>query len=201
MRIVEDSPGRLVLRDRTLWVSIVCWAAALVITPFALARHEPTALISAALCAAFGVAFFRSSDVVFDKVARSCTIQRRDMWKLSRTVVPFDQIKNVLVQQMIDHDSSNVATCRLSLATADSEIPLSSSYEPDLERFETMRSRIAETVFGQGRAPAAVDPVRALVSAGRTIEAVALLRRQERLSLEEAMQRVRTLQEKETPQA
>lgn len=196
MRIVEDVPGRLLLRDRTLWVSVVCWAAALVIIAFALTRHDTKALLSAAVCVAFGVAFFRSSDVVFDKTARCCTIQRRDMWKVSRTVVPFGKIKNVLVDQMLDHDG--VTTCRLSLAMTDGEIALSSSYEPDFERFETMRRRVAEAIFREDP-PAAADPVCALVSAGRTIDAIALLRRQERLSLEEAMQRIQALEKQAKP--
>ena len=194
MRIVEDSQTRLVLRDRTSWVSIVCGAAAVVISVFALSYPEPKGLISAALCLLFAIVFFRNSDVAFDKAARSCTVKRRDMWRLARSVIPFEAIKGIEVQTMIPGDSPTMTSCRLSLSTNNGEVPLSATYEPDLHRFEAMRRAIVDVVFTDRPAPCPSDPVRALVESGRIVEAIALLRQREPIGLREAKDRIQMIQ-------
>src|SRR5262245_23389857 len=57
MRIIKTTaPSQLVLRDRTLWISGVCFAAALVLGYRVLAYHDPAALaISGLLMAGFGL--------------------------------------------------------------------------------------------------------------------------------------------------
>src|SRR5438309_11277816 len=127
MRIVEDNAERLVLRDRTYWTSLACWAAAAPIAIFALTHHEPKAWGSAARSLMFGVAFFRNSMVVFDRRRRACTVKRQDLWRIKRTAISFDDIGDVLIETMIDDDPATVA-CRLSLATREGHVLLSSSY-------------------------------------------------------------------------
>lgn len=193
MRIVENSQSRLVLRDRTSFVSVICCAAALVLAGFALLRGEPRAFGSAMLFLIFAIAFFRSSDVTFDKATRSCNVKRQDMWRLHRTIIPFEAIKNVVVEAMPGNDRPTVTPCRLSLLTRQGEVPLSTSYAPDLDRFQGMRDEVATTVFGLS-SPVSSDPVRGLVEAGRSIDAIAFLRRRDGLGLNEAKERVEMLQ-------
>lgn len=194
MRVVENGPSRLVLRDRTSWISFFCWTAALVIAAFAVSRGEPKALVSAGLFCVFGIGFFRNSRVVFDKSSRSCSLTRLDMWRVSRTTVPFDAIQNILVEPMIGNDSPNASLCRLSLESADGVTPLSSSYEPDLARFEAMRELVLTFISREGITFPSTEPVRALISAGRRVDALALLRRRERLTLMEAIHKLETIE-------
>jgi hypothetical protein len=85
MRITENTPSRLRLRDRTLWISAVCFAAAAIfVVRFAFDRDQPAVLIPAALFAMFGLAFLRATDVTFDKIERVCAIRRLDVLRLTR---------------------------------------------------------------------------------------------------------------------
>jgi hypothetical protein len=53
-----------------------------------------------------------------------------------------------------------------------------------------MREAVPDAVFGDGKRPAAPDPVRVLVKEGRIIDAVAMLRARDRLDLATASARV-----------
>jgi hypothetical protein len=115
------------------------------------------------------------------------------MWRLKCVMVPFGKIKDVLVDTMVGDYNSQLTSCRLTLSTDDGEVPLSSTYQPDFERFNEMRNTLLGAVLGKESVPPLADPVRALVDAGRREEAVSLLRRRDGLSLEEAMNRISLL--------
>jgi hypothetical protein len=91
-------------------------------------------------------------------------------------------------------DDSQAGSCRLSLVTATASYPVTASYEPSLERYSQMRETIVDAVFAVGHRPQPADPVRDLVRQGRTIDAVALLRKREGLDLTAAVARVGALQ-------
>lgn len=199
MRIVENSPTQLRLRDRTLWISVVCVGMAAALAGRFLVAGEPPgqdlstgAVVLLALGFAFG--FLHATDVSFDKAARTCAVRRLDGFRVRRTALSFDEIADVRVEIEPMPDGA-VVSCRLALVTADGATPLTSAYEPGLERFNQMRAAILEVV-APGKAPTpAPDPVRELAKAGRLIDAVALLRQRERLSLAEAKDRVEALRD------
>ena len=197
MRIVEDGPIRLVLRDRTLWVTYVCGAAALVLLLVALSQQSWKPAASGALFALFALLFLRSSDVLFDKATRICTVRRRDMLRTTQHSVRFSDISDVLIEVIPGETASALVSCRLSLSTRDGEMPFSASYEPSLERFEGMRKSIVDLVFAGRAAPPDFDPVRSLAVAGRLVDAVRLLRQRSNLSLAEAREEVMKLSEAE----
>jgi len=75
MRISENTPSHLKLRDRTLWISAVCFAAAaILLVRFAFDRDQSEQLIPAGLSLMFGLAFLHATDVTFDKSARICFV-------------------------------------------------------------------------------------------------------------------------------
>jgi len=197
MRIVENSAERVVLRDRTLWVSWVCLAAAAATALLVVARHaDPRQLIPAALFVAFGLLFLRATDAVFDKAQGLCRVRRRDVWRVTQTEIAFRDIIDVRVEPMHVQDNSGGFKVRLSLVTAQAVLPLSAAYEPGLERYEAMRETLLDTVM-QGRPrPAAEDPVEVLVKAGHRVAAVGLLRQRDGLDLTAAHSRVQALREK-----
>jgi hypothetical protein len=191
MRISENTPSRLKLRDRTLWISGICFAAAaILIARFAFDRDQPEQLIPAALSLFFGLAFLRATDVTFDKVQRICAIRRFDVLRLTRTSLAFADITDVRVEIAPMQDTEDVLSCRLSLVTASAILPLTAGYEPDQKRYDAMRDTVLDAVFGDGPRPAPLDPVRMLVKEGRIIDAVAILRMREGLDLTTASARV-----------
>jgi hypothetical protein len=125
MRITENTPSHLRLRDRTLWISGVCSAAAVVLAaPAALDRDQLGELIPAALSAMVGLAFLRATNVMFDKVERICEIYRFDVLRVSRTRLAFADIVDARVEIGPSPGDSPVISCRLSLVTGSAVVPL-----------------------------------------------------------------------------
>jgi hypothetical protein len=191
MRITENTPLHLRLRDRTLWISVVCFAAAGVLGVYAACdRAQFEQLIPAALFLMFGLAFLRATDVTFDKVERTCVIRRLDVLRVMRMHLSFTDITDVRVEVAPLQGDSEVVTCRLSLVTTSAIAPLTVGYSADEARYGAMREAVLETVFGDGKRPAAVDPIRMLLKDGRIIDAVAMLRRRDGLDLTTASARI-----------
>ena len=193
MRIAEDTPSRLVLRDRTFWISLVLIAAAAALLAQYFLVWDWHLLLSAWVSLAFGIPFLRTTDLVFDKMERVCNLRRLDMLKVTRLTVPFREIRDIQVEVEPQPDS-HTTLCRFSLVTARAAIPLTIAYEPDLERYNRMRETILDTVFGGAHRPAAVDPVQDLVKRGQIVSAVALLRQRDGLDLVTARTRIDDMQ-------
>ena len=195
MRIVENSASRLVLRDRTCWITIACFAASLFGAGyFALHRGDPRELIPTALFVVFGLAFLHSTDVVFDKIDRRCVMRRLDVMKATTTELLFHDLTDIKVDVSALGESGQTS-CRLALATSWGTVPLTASFEPDLKRFTAMREEIVAVVFPSGRQPPPSDPARDLARAGRLVEAVAMLRQRDKLSPTDAMDRAKAMRD------
>jgi len=194
MRISDDTPSQLRLRDRTLWLSVVCFGAALVLVGGAVYDREPRLLISAGFFVVFALASLRATDVTFDKIERTCSIRRLDILRVSRMRLAFDDIVDVKVEIEPMPDNAAVPSCRLSLVTGSATVPLTASYQSDYERSNAMRDAVLAAIMGDRPRPAAADPVRTLAKEGRTIDAVAILRAREGIDLKTASARVKELQ-------
>jgi hypothetical protein len=176
MRISENPPSRLTLRDRTLWISVLCFGlAGIFIVRLAFVPDQPSLLVPAALFLMFGLAFLRANDVTFNKIEQICAIRRLDVVRLTHIRLAFENIIRVEIAPFPDDE--RVPSRRLSLATASAIVPLTASYQPDQERFNVMRDTVLEVVLGNHPRPAIVDPVRVLVKEGRIIDAMAILRK------------------------
>jgi hypothetical protein len=195
MRIIKaTTPSQLVLRDRTLWISIVCFAAALFLGYRVLARHDPAALaIPALFLVGFGLVFFGATDVVFDRTEQVCRLRRISALGIVRARYRFAEIADVRVEIEPSLGHSTTTMCRLALVTAAGTTPLTRSYEPSLKRYNAMRDAIVLALAADLPLSAEIDPVQELVNQGRTIDAVALLRTREKLGLTEAHERVARL--------
>ena len=191
MRIVENTPARLVLRDRTLRLSWIFFAiAAASAVWFAIRGGDPRQLIVCALWIGFGLVFLRATEVTLDRPRGVCTVRRRDIWRVTARDLAFAEITDVRVEPMPGDDDSGGIACRLSLVAGAETVPLTATYQPSLERFEAMREVVMDALFAGRARPAEADPVAVLVKAGRGIDAVALLRRRDGLGLAEAHSRV-----------
>lgn len=194
MRIVENNVSRLVLRDRTLWVSFACFGCGLFLAGAIIAIHKDfRGLCVAAFLFLCGLVFLRTTDVVFDTSRRICSLRRRDLFRVTSREIGFDEISDVLIDLQHDSVHSGVFTYRLSLETADGPVPLGAVFEGGVQRFQAMRDALVKMIFAGRTAPPAADPVRTLVATGRMIDAVALLRARDRLGLTEARDRAEQL--------
>lgn len=191
MRITENTAARLTLRDRTLWVSVICFGAGLFGAAFFMLHPGPLQqLIPSALFIAFGLAFLRATDVTFDKDRRVCVMRRLDVLKVTRRQFAFDDITDIDVEVSSGGEDSRSLTCRLALATKAGVVALTASYEPDFARYNRMRDQIVDFLFAAASRPVADDPVRRLAKAGRVIDAVRVLRQRDGLDLTTARERV-----------
>jgi hypothetical protein len=191
MRIKANTPSELVLRDRTLWISAVCFAAVLFMVYRVLVHHDSQNLyFSALFLALFGVVFLGATDVVFEKRRGICRLRRLSALGIFRADYRFPEIKDVKVEIAPSEGRSNTTMCRLALVTAGGTIPLTRSYEPTLERYNAMRDAIVLTLGAELPLSAEIDPVSELVKQGRTIDAIALLQNRDKLGLTEAHNRV-----------
>ena len=191
MRISENTSSRLTLRDRTLWISALCFGlAGIFIVRLAFDPDQPGLLVPAALFLMFGLALLHATDVTFDKTERTCVIRRLDVMRLTHMRLAFEDIIDVRVEFALFPDDERVPSCRLSLVTASAIVPLTASYQPNQERFNVMRNTVLEVALGNRPRPTIVDPVRVLVKEGRIIDAVKILRVREGLDLTTASTRV-----------
>jgi hypothetical protein len=68
MRISENTPSRLTFRDRTLWISVLCFGlAGIFMVHLAFVPDQPSLLVSAALFLMFGLAACNRRDVQQDR--------------------------------------------------------------------------------------------------------------------------------------
>lgn len=197
MRITENSPQRLVLKDRSWWISWLCFAAAAFML-YQMLAHDASrdALFAVAFLAVFGLVFLRSSDVVFDKATGLCDLRELKVIRVKRMSIRFSDIEDVQVD-IEPMDTSQVESCRLSLKTATGIIPLTDVYQPDLKRYDAMRDAVMDALSRPASANPQPDPVRRLVQEGRTLDAVALLRRRDGLDLVTAQERVQEMKKGE----
>jgi hypothetical protein len=194
MRISEDTPDHLRLADRTLWLSAVCAGAMMILVAGAIYDREPRLLITAGFFLVFALAFLRATDVTFDKIARTCSVRRLDVLRVTRTHLGFDDILDARVEFQPMPDNPAVPSCRLSLVTKSAVVPLTATYEPSQERYDAMRDTVLDAVFNKKPRPAAVDPIHILVKEGRILDAVSMLRVREGIDLKTATARVKELQ-------
>ncbi len=190
MHIVEDSPSRLVLRDRTWLISLVCFGGAVALLVRYFLVWDTALLVGAGLSLAFGLPFLRATDLVLDRAQRLCALRRLDLLRVRRHELAFSDIKDIRIEVEPMGGDSHVISCRFSLVTASAVIPLTVAYEPDLERYNRMRDAVLDALFRIGHRPAAADPVLALVKQGQLVAAVALLRKRDGMDLLTAKMRV-----------
>ncbi len=146
MRIVESSPQRLILRDQSIWITAICFAAAAFLAGYAIFR-TPAAhglWLTAFLFAIFGLVFMRRAVVTFDKVTGLCTINKLKVFKRTRLSIPFTDIQDVKIEVEPLNPGSEREHYALSLATSSRIVPLSVTYEPGIGHFDEIRAAILE---------------------------------------------------------
>jgi hypothetical protein len=201
MHIVRQSPTELVVKDSSLWMSAICGAGALFVVLFGIAKHEPKSFLAAAFFVLFAAITARGTTFIFEGFDRVARWQSYWLFKNRSGTVRFDDIRDVTVEAM--STDRNAMTFRLVLQTTNGPVPMANAYGASRDSYASLRQQILaflkpglepEPQPGEsqvdGIPPDLVSSIQSLLAQRRRIDAVALLRSRERISLAEAKRRI-----------
>jgi hypothetical protein len=152
-------------------------------------------LASAATLLLVALLFFESSLFQFSRATRRLTWRRR--WALRRRSgsLAFDDIMAVQAERPMGDDGT--PSRRIVLRTRDgATIPITVGYQPDADGAVLEIANRLHGLLGQSPEQNRTQIVRTLVEAGKTIEAIRVLREEAGLSLTAAKQHVDELRRK-----
>lgn len=197
MKIVRQSDTELVLRESTLWISIVLAVAALPLFYASRTPGERGNLILAIFFAIGALVWMRKATVTFDTAERSVRWRRMRFFRSASGTVPFSEIAGIGTETSSGHGGSTLY--RLTLLTGHGPIPFTDTYGPGREHWTHLRDvaqRFLQTHRGTPLPAPGSDldaSLRSLLLRGRRVEAIRLLETAEHLDLTAAAQRVNQL--------
>lgn len=182
----DDSPFAL------LWLTVAAlcaaWGAYLFFTVrSAWNRENFQGAVCGAVTGIIGfLALYERGEFTFDRGKRTFFWHRRRALRQRSGVVPFDDIRSIVVQTPIGDDG--VPSRRVTVVTESGEVPLTLAYMPDADgRIRSLAESLQKFVGKYAEnADMTMESARAAVLAGRVTEAVRILREDRGMSLEEA---------------
>src|SRR5688572_318199 len=150
MRITESHPRRLVIVDFPYVIALFAFpfaAALLVMAIDAAVRRVGTAqtlgaFAAAVMCFLVGAGLTTRSEFVFDLVAKQLTWRRRGLFTSKGGVVPFEQIRAVIVDRCNDSDGDDTYGLVLHLH-AGKPVAVSDIYTSNRRPIDEARAVIA----------------------------------------------------------
>jgi hypothetical protein len=152
-------------------------------------------LVGGGMCLAMAVMAFERVRVAIDPVQRTLVWTRTWGFQHRTGSLPFDQVDAVMAERA--RADEGIPSRRIVVRTKEGRaIPLMMSYRTDSDDAILHAAERIRTLLGTSADHSALASLRALVDAGRVIEAVTVLREAEGLSLTEAKRRVDALRSK-----
>jgi hypothetical protein len=149
-------------------------------------------LASAVTCSLVAVVFLETASFRFARAMRTVTWRRRWGLRERSGSIPFASIQAVLVERPIGEDGT--PSRRITLKTSDGAIiPITVGSRPDSDGSIIQIADRIRALLGHDVAQTQHSQIEALVAAGKVVEAIKVLREEERLTLVEAKQRVDAL--------
>lgn len=204
MHIVRQSPTELVVKDSSLWMTIL-FAGIAVALVAGVGFSEPVKLLVPALFLLFGTITARATTFTFDAMRRTVQWSGFKPFKAESGTILFDEIEDITVEAAAG--GNNRAAYKLSLATKQGPVPMAYGYSSSRDGYAGLRQQIL-AFFKPGlqtSRPAShsdgipsdlESSIRSLLMQGRTIDAITLLRTREPMGLNEAKKRVDALHAK-----
>jgi hypothetical protein len=192
MRIAENSPERLLLKEETVWVSVICGLAAGWLFVGGVPRTGWKAALIASVFFLFGLAFFRTARVTFDRAQQLALIEQRTVFRRRAVTVPFAEIQDVLIDVSSAGRRGTPAT-RLVLSTPAGAQPLATVYTSSFATHARVRIAVLE-FLGKPVGDALQESLRYMLAQRQLIGAVELVRLRDKVDLKTALQRVKELQ-------
>jgi len=211
MHIQRQTSMELVLQDGSMWMAFLFVPAGIAIAVSSIEKHKPFELLVTALFLLLAAAFTRHTTFTLDGMQRVARWRRRTFLKVETGSIPFDTIKDIVIDAQTG-GRNNTMSYRLSINTASGSVPMANIFQGGaLEHYQKLRQQVLEFVGlaapaadandlvssgSTGAIPADLESsLRTLISKGRIIDAVSLLRMRQNLSLVEAKTRVDALVE------
>ncbi|MGA7525464.1 MAG: hypothetical protein WBW84_23650 [Acidobacteriaceae bacterium] len=196
MKIVRQSETELVLRDSSLWISVLLALAALPVFYTSSLPGRRGNLIVAIFFAVGALVWLRKATVVFDAAQRTVYWRRMRFFRSVSGAVPFSEVAGIGTETSSGSGGSTLY--RLTLLTGQKAIPFTDHYggRDHWIQLREAAQRFLQTHRGTPLpAPARDldDSLRYLLRQGRRVEAIRLLERSERVDLPTATQRVNQL--------
>lgn len=150
---------------------------------------------ASATCLVIAVVFLETASFEFSKPTHLVTWRRRWGLRQRSGTMPFGAIQSVMVERPIGDDGT--PSRRINLRMTDgAAIPLTVAYRPDSDGAILNTAERIRVVLGHKADETRPDDVASLIAAGKTIEAIKIVRETEGLSLTDAKQRVDELRRK-----
>jgi hypothetical protein len=199
MRITRHTAQELVVVDSALGISAVLFLASLPLFYAATRPGKIGALFGGILFLLGAVVWIRKTTFIFDAGEQRVRWQGRKILKVENGVIPFGEITGIGTEATFGSNGSN--TYRLTILTRGGLVPLAYTYGGNQQSYASVREEIMrflhleapETKAVPGpEGAAAIDEtsVRSLLSQGRKIDAVSLVRSSGHLGLTEAVRLV-----------
>jgi len=155
-------------------------------------------LASAVTCLLVAVVFLETACFRFGRPMKTVTWRRRWGLRERSGSIPFASIHAVLVERPIGDDGT--PSRRITLKTSDGAlIPITVGYRPDADGSVVQIAGRIRALLGHDAAQTHHSHIEALVAAGNVVEAIKVLREEERLTMVEAKQRVDALMRPRKP--
>lgn len=150
---------------------------------------------ASATCLFVAIVFLETARFEFSRPTHLVTWRRRWGLRQRSGILPFGAIQSVMVERPIGDDGT--PSRRINLRTMDgAAVPLTVGYRPDSDGEILRVADRIRVVLGHNAEEMRADDVATLIAAGRTVEAIKVLRETEGLSLTDAKQRVDELRRK-----
>jgi len=150
---------------------------------------------ASATCLIIAVVFLETAWFEFSTPTHLVTWRRRWGLRQRSGTMPFGAIQSVMVERPIGDDGT--PSRRINLRMMDgATVPLTVGYRPDSDGEILRAADQIRVVLGHKAEETRSDDVASLIAAGKTIDAIKILREAEGLSLTDAKQRVDELRRK-----
>ena len=154
-------------------------------------------LAAAGTCLAVAIIFLEKASFEFVRTTETITWRRRWALRQHSGTIPFAAVQSVHAERPLGDDG--MPERRVIFRTTDgTEIALTVGYQPDPNGEVLKIAERIRVVLGHSSEQAPMREVERLVSSGKKLEAIRVLREEQDLSLTEAKQRVDELSAKKT---
>ena len=196
--MLVKTPTELVTVDSTLWVSCLCAVgAAFLLYGLMIHGYRLGETLLAVFLLVFASGFALKTRFVFNAIERTASwSRRRFLWAKSGTI-PFDAIQEIGMDS--GAAARGVLTYRLTIVTAQGTVPMSDNFSGGKQRKDELREKILLFIGKKARSASEANEssLRSLLSQGRKIYAIELLKSSRNISLTEAKQMVDALEAKQ----
>jgi hypothetical protein len=207
MKIVSQSETQIVVRDSSLWISVLCGLGFLFVLTLTTRAGNWKGMLGSGLLLVFAMAWVRRSTFTFDASAQKIRWRRLRMFRMASGELPFSAVQDIRLDESTGGGSaSNVTIYRPTIVTASGDVPMADVYSSGCDHITGLRKKLLAFVRGEPVAvsgPGAVadntdatdaaelnESIRALLQQGRKVDAILLVQRTDRLDLTEATFRV-----------